>query len=52
MERAGIEPVTSGLQILSGADQLWLALVGTGRLHGLRLSRVSPVADDGQRDLT
>jgi hypothetical protein len=27
MERTGIEPVTSGLQILSGAGQAWSARV-------------------------
>jgi hypothetical protein len=29
VERTGIEPVTSGLQILSGVDQAWSARVGS-----------------------
>jgi hypothetical protein len=47
-----IEPVTSGLQILSGADQARSAQIGTWPMSGLRLSRCPEVVDDGQFDLT
>jgi hypothetical protein len=40
------------LQILSRGGQPWSRRVGTRWLSGLRLSRLSVVDDDGQRDLT
>jgi hypothetical protein len=46
------EHATSGLQILSDADQEWSAHVGTRWLRDLQLSRMSGVGDDGQPDLT
>ena len=52
MERIGIEPMTSGLQILSRTDQAWSAHVGMRWLRGLRLSHPSRVVGDGQPDLT
>jgi hypothetical protein len=52
MERTGIEPVTSGLQILSSVDQPWSADVESRWLRSLRLGHLSLVGDDGQRDLT
>jgi hypothetical protein len=52
MERTGIEPVTSGLQILSSVGQPWSSCVDVRRLRVWRPSHVSRGADDGQSDLT
>jgi hypothetical protein len=52
MERTGIEPVTSGLQILSRADQGWSARVDARRLRDWELSQASRGTHDGQPDLT
>jgi hypothetical protein len=52
VERTGIEPVTSGLQILSGASQAWSSRVDVRRLCDFELSHASRGTDDGQPDLT
>jgi hypothetical protein len=52
MERTGIEPVTSGLQILSGAGQAWSSRVDARSLCDWELSHASRATHDGQPDLT
>jgi hypothetical protein len=52
VERAGIEPATSGLQILSGAVQAWSSRVDVRPLRDWELSHASGGTDDGQPDLT
>jgi hypothetical protein len=52
MERTGIEPVTSGLQILSSDGQPWSSRVDVRRACVWELSHVSRGIDDGQSDLT
>jgi hypothetical protein len=52
MERTGIEPVTSGLQILSGGGQPWSAHVDVRRFRDWELSHASRGTDDSQPDLT
>jgi hypothetical protein len=52
MERAGIEPATSGLQILSGAGQAWSSRVDVRCLRDWELSHASRGTDDGHPDLT
>jgi len=43
MERTGIEPMTSGLQILSSGDQAWSGQVVMRQLCGRGLRLVSGV---------
>ena len=52
MERAGIEPATSGLQNRSGASQAWSSRVDARSLRDWELSNASQGAHDGQPDLT
>jgi hypothetical protein len=52
MERTGIEPVTSGLQILSAAGQAWSSRVDARRLSDWELTHPSRGTDDGHPDLT
>jgi hypothetical protein len=52
MERTGIEPVTSGLQILSRKGQGWSARAGAGWLRQSTASDRSQKGHAGQPDLT
>ena len=52
MERIGIEPMTSGLQILSAADQAWSACVNPRRLRDSAPRCTSRGSHGGQPDLT
>jgi hypothetical protein len=52
MERTGIEPVTSGLQIRSEAGHAWSLRVGLRRLRDWELSHASRGTGDGHPDLT
>ena len=52
MERTGIEPVTSGLQTLSGGGQSSSSRVDLRRSHDWEQSHAPRGTDDGQRDLT
>jgi hypothetical protein len=52
MERTGIEPVTSGLQILSRGGQVWSAYVDVRRLCDSELSDAARGTHDGPPDLT
>jgi hypothetical protein len=52
MERTGIEPVTSGLQILSGDGQPWSSHVDVARFRDWELPHALRGTGDGQSDLT
>ena len=52
MERIGIEPMTSGLQILSGDGHQWSSRIDVRRLREGELSHASRVTVGGQADLT